>query len=159
MTKRQYLGRDPPTWHTYGSGQGGNAPRTLRPPQLRGKGPLDHEELRVAYHVNHSSPPHTLVEALWGHFLGLDPDRRFAVAPLPHGATIICVRQLQALLSPGERTPDSLVDMWIWWLNIHQPDQGRVWVPHLALAHTLIAPPPAPGLHQVPGAQNKPRLS
>ena len=85
-----------------------------------------------------------LVDALRGHFQGLHLDRRFTVAPLPHGATNICVRQLQALLNPGERTPDDLVDVWIWWFNLHQPDQARVWVPHLAWAHTLIAPPTEP---------------
>ena len=38
--------------------------------------------------------------------------------------------------------------MRIWWFN-----QGRVWVPHLAWAHTLIAPPTDPRPAPNPGGQ------
>ena len=34
--------------------------------------------------------------------------------------------------------------MWISWFNYHQPDRGRICVPHLAWAHTLVAPPKGP---------------
>ena len=68
----------------------------------------------------------------------------------PHGATNIRVRQLQALLRPGQRTTDHLFDVWIWCFNHDEPDQGRICVPHLAWAQTLISPPteprPAPSL-------------
>ena len=61
--------------------------------------------------------------------------------PLLHATTTnIFLRQLQALVTPGTQIADDLVDAWIWWFNTHQPDQGGVWVPHLGLAHTLIAP-------------------
>ena len=35
---------------------------------------------------------------------------------------------------------NDLVEAWIWWLTAHQPDQEGIWLPHLAWAHTLIAP-------------------
>ena len=68
---------------------------------------------------------------------------------LPHAATTeIVVRQLPALVTSGTQITDDLVDAWIWWFNTHQPDQGGIWVPHLGLAQTLVAPPmdrgPAP---------------
>ena len=65
--------------------------------------------------------------------------------PLPHTATTkIFVRELQALFNSETQITDDLVDAWIWWFNTQEPDQGGVWVPHLAWAHTLIAPPTEP---------------
>ena len=72
--------------------------------------------------------------------------------PPPNGATTIEVRHLQALLTLGQQTVDDLLDLGIWWLNCHEPDQGQVWVPHLAWAHTLIARRPSPDLHPTPEA-------
>ena len=74
-------------------------PPPPRPPQLGD--PLGLEELRRVYDVYHGMPPHDLLGALQGQFQSVHPDRHFAVALLPHGATNICVRQLQALLTPG----------------------------------------------------------
>ena len=45
--------------------------------------------------------------------------------------------------------------MWIWWFNCHQSDRGRVWVPHLAWAHTLIALPAEPRPVPNPGGQTR----
>ena len=119
-----------------------------RPPQPRDRGPLGQAELRENCDVYYNTPPHALVDTLRRHFQGLHPNRRFAVALLPHGAGNVYVRQLQTKLTPGERVVDDLVDVWIWWFNLHQPDQGRMWVPHLSWMHTIIAPPterrPAP---------------
>ena len=70
---------------------------------------------------------------------------------LPHGATNILGRQLQALLTPGQRTPDDVIDVWIWWFNYHQPDQKQIWVRNLAWAHTLIALPTEPQPALSPG--------
>ena len=86
-----------------------------------------------------------LVAALRRHLQDVNPNRLFAVVPLPHAAsTDISVRQLHALVTPGMQIADDLVDAWIWWFNFNQPDQGGVWVPHLGWAHTLIARPPEP---------------
>ena len=75
----------------------------------------------------------------------VDPNRLFAVVPLPHAPTTqIFVRQLQALVTPGTQISDDLIEAWIWWFNTHQPAQGGVWVPHLGWVHTLIAPPTDP---------------
>ena len=79
------------------------------------------------------------------HLRDVNPNRHFAVVPLPHAATTeIFVRQLQAVVTPGTQTSDDPVEPWIWWFNTHQPAQGGVWVPHLGWAHTLIAPPTDP---------------
>ena len=70
--------------------------------------------------------------ALREHLQDVDPNRLFAVVPLPHAATTnIFVRQLQALVSPGTQIAEGLLDVWIWWFNANQPDQGGVWIPHL----------------------------
>ena len=79
------------------------------------------------------------------HLRNVDPNRLFAVVPLPHALTTqIFVRQLQALVTPGTQVSDDLIEAWIWWFNTHQPAQGGVWVPHLGWVHTLIAPPTDP---------------
>ena len=83
--------------------------------------------------------------ALRKHLRAVNPNRLFAVVPLPHAATAqIFVRQLLALVTPGTQISDNLVQAWIWWFNTHQPAQGGVWVPHLGWVHTLIAPPTDP---------------
>ena len=124
-------------------------PQPPRPPQS-GE-PPGLEELRRPYDVYHSTPSHNLLGALRAHFHDVRPERRFAAALLPHGATNICVRQLQALLIPGKRTPNDLIDLWIWSFNHQQPDQGLIWVPHPDWAHTLIAPPTDPRAAPSPG--------
>ena len=117
-------------------------PLPLRLPQSGD--PFGLEELHRAYNVYHGTPPHDLVGALWEHFQGVHPDRCFAVTLLTHVATNICVQQLQALLPPGQRTPDNLINVRIRWFTDLQPDQERIWVPQLAWAQTLIAPPTGP---------------
>ena len=81
---------------------------------------------------------------------GAHPDQRFLVALLPHGATNICVRQLQALLNPGQRIAEELIDVWP-----GQPDQEQIWVPHLGWAHTLIAPLSEPRPAPNPGGREQ----
>ena len=49
--------------------------------------------------------------------------------------------------------PDDLINLWMWSFNHHQPDQGRIWVPHLAWAHTLVAPPTEPRPARSPGGR------
>ena len=88
---------------------------------------------------------------VWEHLRDVDPNRLFAVVPLPHAATTeIFARQLQALVNPGAQVSDDLVEAWIWWFNTHQPAQGGVCVPHLGWVHTLITRPtdprPAPSI-------------
>ena len=124
-----------------------------RPPHVGDH--LDVEELRRAYGIYHRAPSPNLVDALRVHFQGVSGDRRFAAALLPHGATNIGVRQLQAFPTLGLRSPDALIDLWIWWFNHHQPDRGRLWVPHLAWAHTLIAPPTEPRPAPNPGGRTR----
>ena len=99
-------------------------PELPRPPGLRDTGPLKQEELRRAYGVYHRTPPQGLLNSLLGPFQGLHANRLFAVAPLLHGATSVYARQLEGFLNPGERVSDNLVDVWIWWFHLHQPDQG-----------------------------------
>ena len=118
----------------------------------------DLEELQRAYDSYHRTPRHNLVDALGTHFQDVRSDRRFAGALLPHGATNICVRQLQVLLTLGQRTPDNLIDVRIWWFHYHQPDRLRKWVPHLAWAHTLVAPPTEPGPAPNPGSRTRAAL-
>ena len=71
------------------------------------------------------------------------------------------MRQIQTLLNPGESIPDDLVVTWIWWFNLHQPAEGRLWVPQLAWAPTLVAPPadrrPAPAAGGRDRASPQPR--
>ena len=96
--------------------------------------------------------------ALRGHFRDVDPNRLFAVVPLPHAeSTRIFVRQLQALVTPGAVVSDDLIEAWIWWFNTHQPAQGGVWVPHLGWVHTLIAPPADP--RPVPSTGGRERVA
>ena len=79
------------------------------------------------------------------HLRNVDPHRLFAVVALPHAPTTqIFVRQLQALVTPGTQVSDDLIEAGIWWFNTHRPAQGGVWVPHLGVVHTLIAPPTDP---------------
>ena len=83
--------------------------------------------------------------ALWEHLRDVNPNRLFAVVPLPHAATTeIFVRQLQAHVIPGAQVSDNLVEEWIWWFNTHQPAEEGVWGPHLGWVHTLIALPTDP---------------
>ena len=116
-----------------------------RQPQQRCTGPFDGAELRALYGIYDTTPSSVLVAALREHLHDVDPNRLFAVVPLPHAATIeIFVRQLQALVTPGTQISDDLVEAWFWWFNTHQTAQGGVWVPHLGWVHTLIAPPTDP---------------
>ena len=83
------------------------------------------------------------------HLGDVDPNRLFAVVPVPHATTTeIFVRKLHALITPGAQVSDHFFEAWIWWFNTHQPAQGGVWVPHLGWVHMLIALPtdsrPAP---------------
>ena len=124
------------------------APRP-RPSQQRGTGPCNRAELRALYGIHASKPSSELVATLRQHVRDVDPNRLFAVVPLPHAATTeIFVRQLQALVNPGAQVSDDLVEEWIWWFNTHQPAQRGVWVPNLDWVHTLVVPPtdlrPAP---------------
>ena len=126
-------------------------PPAPRPPQQGGTGPFDDEELRALYGIHASTPSSELVATLREHHLDVDPNRPFAVVPLPHAATtVIFVQQLQALVIPGTQVSDGIVEAWIWWFNTHQAAQGGVWVPHLGWVHTLIAPlidpSPAPSI-------------
>ena len=116
-----------------------------RPPQQRGTDPFDEAELRALYDIHASTPSSELVATLLEHLRNSDPNRLFAVVPLPHAPTTqIFVRQLQALVTPGTQVSDDLIEAWIWWFNTQQPAQGGVWVPHLGCVHTLIAPPTDP---------------
>ena len=120
-------------------------PLPPRPPQQRGTDPFDEAELRALYDIHASTPSSELVATLWEHLRNVDPNRLFAVVPLPHAPTTrIFVRQLQALVTPGTQVSDDLIEAWIWWFNTQQPAQGGVWVPHLGWVHTLIAPPTDP---------------
>ena len=56
-----------------------------------------------------------------------NPNRLFAMVPLPHAATTDdFVQQLQALVTPKTQITDDLVDALIWWFNTHQPNQGGI---------------------------------
>ena len=120
-------------------------PRPPTPQQRRNRDLFDGEELRTVYDIHVNTPPCRLVAALRRHLQNINPNRLFAVVPLPHAAsTDISVRQLQALVTPGMQIADDLFHAWIWWFNFNQPDQGVVWVPQLGWAHMLIAPPTEP---------------
>ena len=122
-----------------------SSPPPPRPPQQRDTGPFDDAELRALYGIHATTPPSELVAALWEHLHDVNPNRLFAVVPLPHAATSqIFVRQLQTLVSHGTQISDDLFGVWMWWFNTHQPAQGGVWVPHLGWVHTLKAPPTDP---------------
>ena len=120
-----------------------------RPTQQRSTGPFDDTELTALYIIHATTPASELVAALREHLRDVNPNRLFALLPLPHAATTeIFVRQRYALVTPGTHISDDLVGAWIWWFNTQQPAQGGVWVPKLGWAHTLIAqltdPRPAP---------------
>ena len=138
-------------------------PPPSRTPQPGDTGPLTQAELQEIYNVIQNAEPQTLVSDLKRHFQGLHPDRRFTVAPLPQGATPIYVRQLRILLNPGESIPDDLINTWMWWFNLQQPAKGRMWVPQLGWAHTLVAPPanpcPAPAAGGRDRAATQPRVN
>ena len=120
-------------------------PPPPRPPQQRGTGPFDEAELRALHDIHASMPSSELVATHREHLRNVDPNRLFAVVPLPHAPTTqIFVQQLQALVTRGTQVSDNLTEAWIWWFNTHQPAQGGVWVPHLGWVHTLIAPPTDP---------------
>ena len=77
-------------------------PPSPRPLQQRGTGPFDDAELRALYGIHPPTPLSELVGTLRKHRRDLDPNRLFAVVPLPHAATTkIFVRQLKALITPG----------------------------------------------------------
>ena len=96
-------------------------PPAPRPPQQRSTGPFHNAELRALYGIHASTPSSELVATLREHLRDVDPNRLFAVVPLPHAATTeIFVRQLQALVTPGAQISDDLVEAWIWWFNTHQ---------------------------------------
>ena len=123
-------------------------PGPPRPPQRRNTELFDETELRAVYDIHANTPSCGLVAALREHLQDINPNRLFAVVPLPHAAsTDISVRQLHVLVTPGMQIADDLVDAWIWRFNTNQLDQQGVWVSHLGWAHTLIAPPtdPRPG--------------
>ena len=102
-------------------------PQPPRPPQQRGTGPFDDVELRALYGINASTPSSKLVATLREHLRNVDPNRLFAVTPLPDVTTTqIFVRQLRALVTPGTQVSDDLFEVWIWWFNTHQPAQGGV---------------------------------
>ena len=139
-------------------------PAPPRPPQRRNTDLFDGEELRAICDVHANTHPCGLVAALRRHLQDVNPNRLFAVVPLPHAAfTDISVRQLEALVTPGMQIADDLVEAWIWWFNFNQPDQGGVWVPHLGWAHRLIAPPteprPAPSTGDRQRASPQPRAN
>ena len=116
-------------------------PQPPGPPQQRGTGPFDDAEVRALYGIHASTPSSELLATLREHLRDVNPNRLFAVVPLPQAATTkIFVRQLWALVTPGAQVSDDLLEAWIWWFNTHQPAQGGVWVPHLGWVHTLRAP-------------------
>ena len=134
-------GHPSPTGATQGQERETMPPPPPRPPQRRNTGPFDDAELRALHGIHATTPSSELVAALQENLQDVNPSRLFAAVPLPHAATTeIFVRQLQALVTPGTQIGDDLLDAWIWSFNTHQPDQGGIWVPHLAWAHTLIAP-------------------
>ena len=117
---------------------------------------MDESELRALYDIHASTPSSELVATLREHLRNADPNRLFAVVPLPHAPTTeFFLRQLQALVSPGTQVSDDLIQAWIWWFNTHQPGQGGVWVRHLGWVHTLIAPPTDPRPAPTTGGQER----
>ena len=139
-------------------------PFTTRPPQWGNTDLIDEAQLRAVYYIHANTPSSGLVAALLEHLQDVNRDWHFDVVPLPHAAsTDISVLQLQALVSPGMQIADDLVDAWIWWFIVNQPDQGGVWLPHLGWAHTLIAPPtdarPAPSARGRQRAAPQPRAN
>ena len=81
-------------------------PPPPRPPQQQGTGPLDEAELRALYDIHTSTPSSKLVAALREHLRNVDPNRLFAVVPLPHARTIpksLCDSPRRSSL-PGHRS-------------------------------------------------------
>ena len=72
-------------------------PPPPRPPHVGDH--LDLEGLQRAYDIYRRTPSPNLVDALRMHFRGVRGDRPLAAALLQHGATNICVRQLESLLT------------------------------------------------------------
>ena len=106
-------------------------PPAPRPPQRRSTGPFDDAELRALYSIHATTPSSELVAALRELQQDVNRSRLLAVVPLPNTATTgIFGRQCEALVTPWKQIADDLFDVWIWWFNTHQPDQGGVWVPH-----------------------------
>ena len=74
-------------------------PQTPRPPQSRNTDLFDGEELKKIHDIHANTPQCGLVAALRRHLQDVNPNRLFAVFPMPHAAsTDISVRQLQALV-------------------------------------------------------------
>ena len=95
-------------------------PPPPRPPQRRNTDLVNGEELRAKYNIHANTSPCGLVAALWGHLRDVNPNRPFAVVPLPHAAsTDISVRQLKALVIPEMQIADNLFDAWIWCFNFN----------------------------------------
>ena len=107
--------------------------------------PLDREDLKAIYDIRPNTPPCELVAALRRDLQDINPNRLFAWFPCrtPQPATSLCGSSRHSS-PPGMHITDHLVDAWIWCFNFNQPNQERVWVPHLGWAHTLIAPPTEP---------------
>ena len=84
-------------------------PETARPPERRNTDRFDEVELRAVYNIHANTPSCGLVAALRGQIQDVNPNRLFAVVRQPHAAsTDISVRQLQALVTPGCRSPQTL---------------------------------------------------
>ena len=80
-------------------------PPPPRPPQQQGTDPFDYAELKKLYDIHASTPSSELVATLRKHLRNVDPNRLFAVVPLPHAPTTqIFVRQLQPLVTSGHRS-------------------------------------------------------
>ena len=58
-----------------------------RPLQQPGRGPFDDAELRALYSIRATTTSSELVAALWEHLRDVNPNRLFAVVPLPHAVT------------------------------------------------------------------------
>ena len=119
--------------------------------------PFDDAELRALYGIHATAPSSGFVAALRGNLQDVNLNRLFAVIPLRHAATPdIFVRQLQALVTPGEKITDDLVDACIWWFNTQQPGQGGIWVPHMGWHTRSWRHRWTPGPQPAPGAGNGP---
>ena len=62
-------------------------PPPPRPPQHKNTDPFDDAELRALYGIHAGAPSSGLVAALREHLQDVNPNRLFAVVPLPHAAT------------------------------------------------------------------------
>ena len=113
-------------------------PPPPRPPQQRGTGPFDDAELRALYGIDASTPSSELVATLCEHLRDVDPNRVFAVFPLPHAGSS------RRSSPPGPRSPTTLLKRGSGGSTPTKQAQGGVWIPHLGWVHTLIAPPTDP---------------